>query len=99
INAPAAILLCMYIAVAEKQGVPAEKLSGTIQNDILKEYAARRTYIFPPEPSMRLVTDTFGYCSRHLPRWITLSVSGYHMREAGCTAVQEVAFTLANAIA
>jgi len=99
INAPAAILLCMYIAVAEKQGVPAEKLSGTIQNDILKEYAARGTYIFPPEPSMRLVTDTFAYCSRHLPRWNTISISGYHMREAGCTAVQEVAFTLANAIA
>src|SRR5690606_16457763 len=86
INAPAAILLCMYIAVAEKQGVPAEKLSGTIQNDILKEYAARGTYIFPPEPSMRLVTDTFAYCSRHLPRWNTISISGYHMREAGCTA-------------
>jgi len=99
INAPASILLAMYIAVAEKQGVPAERLSGTIQNDILKEYAARGTYIFPPEPSMRLVTDTFAYCSERLPRWNTISISGYHMREAGCTAVQEVAFTLANAVA
>ncbi|HEY8449913.1 MAG TPA: methylmalonyl-CoA mutase family protein, partial [Bacillota bacterium] len=99
INAPAAILLCMYIAVAEKQGVPAHKLSGTIQNDILKEYAARGTYIFPPGPSMRLVTDTFAFCAQHVPRWNTISISGYHMREAGCTAVQEVAFTLANAIA
>ncbi|HHY93095.1 MAG TPA: methylmalonyl-CoA mutase, partial [Firmicutes bacterium] len=99
INAPAAVLLAMYIAVAEKQGVPSAKLSGTIQNDILKEYAARGTYIFPPKPSMRLITDTFAYCSEHLPEWNTISISGYHIREAGCTAVQEVAFTLANGIA
>ena len=98
INAPAAILLAMYIAVAEKQGVPTEKLSGTIQNDILKEYAARGTYIFPPEPSLRLITDVFSFCARHLPEWNTISISGYHMREAGCTAVQEVAFTLANGL-
>ncbi|PZN13523.1 MAG: methylmalonyl-CoA mutase [Bacillota bacterium] len=97
INAPAAILLAMYIAVAEKQGVPPEKLSGTIQNDILKEYVARGTYIFPPGPSMRLITDIFAYCSEHLPNWNTISISGYHIREAGATAVQEVAFTLANA--
>ncbi|MGE5485434.1 MAG: methylmalonyl-CoA mutase [Ignavibacteriales bacterium] len=99
INAPAAILLAMYIAVAEKQSVPAERLSGTIQNDILKEYAARGTYIFPPKPSMRLITDIFAYCSKHLPDWNTISISGYHIREAGATAVQEVAFTLANGIA
>lgn len=99
INAPAAVLLAMYIAVAEKQGVPSHKLSGTIQNDILKEYAARGTYIFPPKPSMRLITDIFAYCSKHLPEWNTISISGYHIREAGCTAVQEVAFTLANGIA
>lgn len=99
INAPAAILLAMYIAVAEKQGVAPEKLSGTIQNDILKEYVARGTYIFPPQPSMRLITDTFAYCSANLPNWNTISISGYHIREAGCTAVQEVAFTLANGIA
>ncbi|GAB6931856.1 methylmalonyl-CoA mutase family protein [Calditerricola satsumensis] len=99
INAPAAILLAMYIAVAEKQGVPADKLSGTIQNDILKEYIARGTYIFPPKPSMRLITDIFAYCSAHVPKWNTISISGYHIREAGSTAVQEVAFTLANAIA
>ncbi|MFO7263418.1 MAG: methylmalonyl-CoA mutase [Bacillaceae bacterium G1] len=99
INAPAAILLAMYIAVAEKQGVPPEKLQGTIQNDILKEYAARGTYIFPPKPSMRLITDIFAYCSKHLPKWNTISISGYHIREAGATAVQEVAFTLANGIA
>lgn len=98
INAPAAILLAMVIAVAKKQGVPPEKLRGTVQNDILKEYVARGTYIFPPEPSLRLTVDLFRYCARHLPRWNTISVSGYHMREAGCTAVQEVAFTLANAI-
>ncbi|HEY8393314.1 MAG TPA: methylmalonyl-CoA mutase family protein, partial [Thermaerobacter sp.] len=97
INAPAAILLAMYIAVAEKQGVPPEKLSGTIQNDILKEYVARGTYIFPPGPSMRLITDIFAYCAEHLPNWNTISISGYHIREAGATAVQEVAFTLANA--
>ncbi len=99
INAPAAILLAMYIAVAEKQGVSPEKLKGTIQNDILKEYAARGTYIFPPQPSMRLITDTFAYCAAHLPNWNTISISGYHIREAGCTAVQEVAFTLADGIA
>ncbi len=99
INAPAAILLAMYIAVARKQGVDTTKLRGTIQNDILKEYVARGTYIFPPQPSMRLVTDTFAYGKDHLPRWNTISISGYHIREAGSTAVQEVAFTLANAIA
>jgi len=99
INATASTLLCLYIAVARAQGVPMEKLSGTIQNDILKEYAARGTYIYPPGPSMRLVTDTLAYCAAHLPRWNPISVSGYHMREAGCTAVQEVAFTLANGLA
>lgn len=99
INSPASILTAMYIAVAEAQGVPASQLRGTIQNDILKEYAARGTYIFPPKPSMRLVTDVLEFCSKHVPRWNSISVSGYHMREAGCTAVQEVAFTLANAIA
>jgi len=101
INAPASILLAMYIAVAEEQGIFQDKLAGTIQNDILKEYSARGTYIFPPRPSMRLITDVFEYCSKwnKMPRWNTISISGYHMREAGCTAVQEVAFTLANAIA
>ncbi len=99
INAPAAILLAMYIAVAEKQGVPAEKLTGTIQNDILKEYSSRGTYIFPPKPSMRIITDIFSYCADHVPQWNTISISGYHIREAGSTAVQEVAFTLANGIA
>jgi methylmalonyl-CoA mutase N-terminal domain/subunit len=99
INAPASILLAMYIAVGEKQGVPPERLKGTIQNDILKEYVARGTYIFPPKPSMRLITDIFAYCSKHVPHWNTISISGYHIREAGSTAVQEVAFTLANAIA
>jgi methylmalonyl-CoA mutase N-terminal domain/subunit len=99
INAPAAVLLAMYIAVAKKQGVVVSRLRGTIQNDILKEYVARGTYIFPPEPSMRLITDTFRYCKDNLPLWNTISVSGYHIREAGSTAVQEVAFTLANAIA
>ncbi len=99
INATAPILLAMYIAVAEKQGVQEEKLSGTIQNDILKEYVARGTYIFPPEPSMRLIIDTFAYSSDHLPRWNPISISGYHIREAGATAVQEVAFTLADGIA
>jgi methylmalonyl-CoA mutase, N-terminal domain len=99
INAPSAVLLAMYMAVAEKQGVTVDKLSGTIQNDILKEYAARGTYIFPPKPSMRLITDIFAYCSEHLPNWNTISISGYHIREAGSTAVQEVAFTLANGIA
>jgi len=99
INAPATILLSMYIAVAEKQGVSQEKLGGTVQNDILKEYAARGMYIFPPKSSMKLVTDIFEYCSKYVPRWNTISISGYHIREAGATAVQEVAFTLANAIA
>ncbi len=98
INAPAAIILAMYIAVARRQGVDVAKLRGTVQNDILKEYVARGTYIFPPRPSMRLITDLFAYCNRHLPKWNTISISGYHMREAGCTAVQEVAFTLANGI-
>ena len=99
INAPAAILLAMYIAVAKRQGVQIEGLRGTIQNDILKEYIARGTYIFPPAPAMRLITDVFSYCQENVPRWNTISVSGYHIREAGSTAVQEVAFTLANAIA
>jgi methylmalonyl-CoA mutase N-terminal domain/subunit len=99
INATAAILLLLYELVAEEHGVPSEKLSGTVQNDILKEYAARGTYIYPPKPSMRLITDLFAYCSDNIPRWNTISISGYHMREAGSTAVQEVAFTLANAIA
>jgi methylmalonyl-CoA mutase N-terminal domain/subunit len=99
INAPAAVLLAMYIAVAEKQGVPMEKLRGTIQNDILKEYVARGTYIYPPSQSMRLITDTFAFCSEHMPLWNTISISGYHIREAGSTAVQEVSFTLANGIA
>ena len=99
INATAAVLLAMYIAVAEKQGVKPEGLQGTIQNDILKEYAARGTYIFPPLESMRIITDIFAFCKDRIPRWNTISISGYHMREAGCTAVQEVAFTLADGIA
>jgi len=99
INAPAAILMAFYIAVAKRQNVPLNKLRGTIQNDILKEYVARGTYIFPPEPSMRLITDVFKYCKDHIPHWNTISISGYHIREAGSTAAQEVAFTLANAIA
>ncbi len=99
INAPAGILLAMYIAVAKKQGADVRKLRGTVQNDILKEYVARGTYIFPPAPSMRLITDIFQYCAAQVPNWNTISVSGYHIREAGSTAVQEVAFTLANAIA
>ena len=99
INAPASILLAMYIAVAEKQGVSAEKLRGTIQNDILKEYIARGTYIFPTEPSMRLITDIFAYCADNVPQWNTISISGYHIREAGSTASQEVGFTLADGIA
>ena len=99
INAPAAVLLAMYIVVAEKQGVPMDKLRGTIQNDILKEYVARGTYIFPPKPSMRLITDIFKFCSQNMPLWNTISISGYHIREAGSTAVQEVAFTLADGIA
>src|SRR5688572_17718334 len=98
-NAPAGILLAMYIAVAKKQGADVKKLRGTIQNDILKEYIARGTYIFPPAPSMRLITDIFSFCAQEVPYWNTISVSGYHIREAGSTAVQEVAFTLANGIA
>lgn len=99
INATAAILLCMYVALAKKQGADVRKISGTIQNDILKEYSSRGTYIYPPSPSMRLVTDTFQWCSRNVPKWNTISISGYHIREAGATAVQELAFTLANGIA
>lgn len=98
INAPAAVLLAMYIAAAEKQGVSKDRLSGTIQNDVLKEYIARGTYIFPPQPSLRIVSDIFAYCTREVPRWNTISISGYHIREAGATAVQEVAFTLADAV-
>lgn len=99
INSPASILLAMYIAVAKKNGVALDQLSGTIQNDILKEYIARGTYIFPVKPSMRLITDIFQYCSANVPKWNTISISGYHIREAGATAVQEIAFTLANGIA
>src|SRR5881296_1034592 len=99
INATAAILLLLYELVAEESGVPADRLGGTVQNDILKEYAARGTYIYPPGPSMRLITDLFAYCRERIPKWNTISISGYHMREAGATAVQEVGFTLANAIA
>ncbi|MFN0119158.1 MAG: methylmalonyl-CoA mutase [Blastocatellia bacterium] len=99
INATAAILLALYIAVAKKQGVAPDKLNGTIQNDILKEYIARGTYIYPPGPSLRLITDIFSYCAREVPNWNTISISGYHIREAGSTAVQEVAFTLADGIA
>lgn len=98
INSPTAIILAMYIAVAQKQGVDVSKLSGTVQNDILKEYVARGTYIFPPEPSMRLVSDVIEYCSKNMPRWNPISISGYHIREAGSNAIQEVAFTLANGI-
>lgn len=96
INSPAIIIFAMYLAVAEKQGVPFEKLSGTIQNDILKEYIAQNEWIFPPKPSIRLITDIFDYCAKHVPRWNTISISGYHIREAGSTALQELAFTLAN---
>jgi len=99
INAPAAILLAMYIAVGEKQGVRPSKLRGTIQNDILKEYTARGTYIFPPRPSIKLITDTFAFCSNNVPEWNTVNVGGYHLREAGCSAVQEIAFAFSNAIA
>jgi len=99
INSPCAVLLAMYLAVAEKQGVTFDKLRGTVQNDILKEYSSRGTYIFPPRPSMRLITDIFAYCTSDVPQWNTISISGYHIREAGSTAVQEVAFTLANGIA
>ncbi len=99
INAPAAILLAMYIGVAEKQGVSSKDLNGTIQNDILKEYTSRGTYIFPPQPSLRIITNIFEYCSQEVPKWNSISISGYHIREAGSTAVQEVAFTLANGMA
>jgi len=99
INSPAAILLAMYIVTAEEQGSDVTKIRGTIQNDILKEYPARGTYIFPPQPSMRIITDIFAFCNQHVPQWNTISISGYHIREAGSTAVQEVAFTLANGIA
>ena len=99
INATASTLLCLYVAAARRQNVPADKLQGTIQNDILKEYIARGTYIYPPAPSMRLITDTFAYCAREVPNWNTISISGYHIREAGSTAAQEVAFTLADGVA
>lgn len=99
INSPAAVILAMYLVLAEKQGATQAELNGTIQNDILKEYVARGTYIFPPQPSMRLITDIFAYCARHVPNWNTISISGYHIREAGSTAVQEIAFTLADGIA
>jgi methylmalonyl-CoA mutase N-terminal domain/subunit len=99
INAPANVLLAMYAIVGQKQGIEATRLGGTVQNDVLKEYVARGMYIFPPKPSMRMITDIFEYCSRNMPQWNTISISGYHIREAGSTAVQEVAFTLANAIA
>jgi methylmalonyl-CoA mutase, N-terminal domain len=99
INAPAAILMLLYELVGEEQGVPPEQLRGTVQNDILKEYAARGNFIYPPEGAMRLTTDVFAYCHEHIPKWNTISISGYHMREKGCSAVQEVAFTLSNAIA
>ena len=99
INATASILLCLYIAVGERQGVASERLSGTVQNDILKEYIARGTYIYPPAPSLRLITDMFAFCRERVPKWNTISISGYHVREAGCTAAQEIAFTLSNGIA
>ena len=99
INSPAAVLLCMYLAVAEKQGVPFTRVNGTLQNDILKEFIAQKEYIFPPEPSMRLVVDSIEYCTREVPRWNTVSISGYHIREAGSTAAQELAFTLADGFA
>jgi methylmalonyl-CoA mutase N-terminal domain/subunit len=98
INAPAAILLALYIAVGEKQGVPTEKLRGTLQNDILKEYIAQKEWIFPPKPHMKLITDIMEYCAGHVPKWNTISISGYHIREAGSTAVQELAFTLADGL-
>src|SRR5437660_7922629 len=99
INAPASVLMLLYELVGEEQGVPAEKLRGTTQNDILKEYIARGNFIYPPGPAMRLTTDLFAYCRERIPKWNTISISGYHMREKGCSAVQEVGFTLANAIA
>src|SRR6187397_2361367 len=98
INSTASTLLCLYLAVARKQGVPFDKVNGTIQNDILKEYIARGTYIYPPKPSLRLITDTFAFCAAEAPNWNTISISGYHIREAGSTAAQEIAFTLADAI-
>jgi methylmalonyl-CoA mutase N-terminal domain/subunit len=98
INATASTLLCLYLAVAKRQNIPFSKVSGTIQNDILKEYIARGTYIYPPKPSLRLITDTFAFCSAEVPNWNTISISGYHIREAGSTAAQEIAFTLADAI-
>ena len=98
INATAAVVLAMYLAVAEKRGISGRRLSGTIQNDLLKEYIARGTYIFPPRPSLRIIADIFSFCRTHVPNWNTISISGYHIREAGSTAVQELAFTLANAI-
>src|SRR5262245_27637932 len=99
INAPAAVIFCMYLAVAEKQNVPFAKLEGTLQNDILKEYIAQKEWIYPPRPSMRIITDLMAFCSREVPKWNTISISGYHIREAGSTAVQELAFTLADGIA
>src|ERR1700735_3001405 len=96
INAPAAILLAFYLAVARRRGIPFSKLGGTVQNDVLKEYVARGTYIYPPKPSMRLVTDVMAFCAREVPLWNTISISGYHIREAGSTAVEEIAFTIAN---
>jgi methylmalonyl-CoA mutase N-terminal domain/subunit len=99
INSTAAILLLMYELVAEEQGVPSTAISGTIQNDLLKEYIARGTYVYPPKPSMRIITNIFEYCAQHVPKWNTISISGYHIREAGSTAVQEIAFTIANGIA
>jgi methylmalonyl-CoA mutase N-terminal domain/subunit len=99
INSPAMILLAFYVAIAEKQGVSPELLRGTLQNDILKEYIAQKEYIFPPEPSMRIIVDTIEYCTEKLPKWNTISISGYHIREAGATAVQELAFTLADGFA
>src|SRR5881275_3297138 len=99
INAPAALLLLLYELVAEQQGVEGDRLRGTVQNDVLKEYIARGNYIFPPRPSMRITTDLFAYCAERIPRWNTISISGYHIREAGSTAVQELAFTLSNGIA
>src|SRR5207237_1267505 len=98
INATASTLLCLYLAVARQQGIGVDKVSGTIQNDILKEYIARGTYIYPPKPSLRLITDTFAYCAAEVPNWNTISISGYHIREAGSTAAQELAFTIADGI-
>ncbi len=98
INGPAAIIWAMYIANAENQGISKEKIGGTIQNDILKEYIAQKSYIFPPEPSMRLIVDTFEYGFKNVPKWNTISISGYHIREAGSTAVQELAFTLGDGL-